>query len=758
MKEFKDGVRFRRVRKSLSANRENIVERVLRFFEMDEAARDVQRNLRLQRYAKYRMVTNGKTWPWQDASDVSMPDMMIQSLRIQDTLHNAVMSSESPVTARPLDERGKERAENVDKLITHQLFVDQNGEAILGEFIESFVNDSVGTILTHWVREVIDSTRTKSFPAPQDSHVQYFKAILAQEFPNVTPIPNNEGWDWRVGDKTVSFYTLEDDRIEMVVKTKVEVFNGPKPIVYGWENVLHPPRAANLQPPAPSNPRGAGHVILKEFPSVATIDSLIKKGFFDLAPKDINIGDFTRAGDKEEGEQQKDDLAGHTETISGQPPDSHKTLTLLMCFDGYDIDDDGLDEQIVWWVLKEPKILLKAALVSEIWPFSRPKRPFAEATFLPVEGRRQGISLLEMVEGFYDTKKVLLDQAIDAGAITNLPFFFYRAAGGTRPEVIQLAPGEGYPLADPRNDVNFPNIQNNTATNNINLMTILTGAEEKLTMAGDIQFGRVPPGAASALRTVGGIALLQNQGEARPERILRRLFMGIRELYSQIHELNKVYLPKGKRILVSNPKRKDDDPYEVVESIDRISGEYEFAFSANVFNTSRIALQQALGTLIQTYVNPVAIQLGIASPESIYRLFRDFGKAQGQDPDQYLEMPSNDALKPRIFAQEAIQSILAGRMPDAVPIEGAEEHLQKLVEFSQTDDFGLFNEHQVKMFGDYIARVRDFAIQQQQRAQLAQAAQALQQQGQAGRPPENAPQIPPGTAQPNQPIDRSLNA
>ena len=46
---------------------------------------------------------------------------------------------------------------------------------------------------------------------------------------------------------------------------------------------------------------------------------------------------------------------------------------------------------------------------------SPPRRPIAEASFLPVRGRRDGISIVELLEGLHDAQKSLLDQAIDAG-------------------------------------------------------------------------------------------------------------------------------------------------------------------------------------------------------------------------------------------------------------------------------------------------------------------------------------------------------
>jgi hypothetical protein len=43
----------------------------------------------------------------------------------------------------------------------------------------------------------------------------------------------------------------------------------------------------------------------------------------------------------------------------------------------YDIDDDGLDEDVVWWMILETKTIVKAKMLTEMWPANPPRRPFA---------------------------------------------------------------------------------------------------------------------------------------------------------------------------------------------------------------------------------------------------------------------------------------------------------------------------------------------------------------------------------------------
>ena len=108
--------------------REEIAERVTRFYKDDWQASNTDRDLRIQRNAKFRQWTEGKDWPWEDSSDQAIPDMMTASLRMQDTLHNAVMSTRPVIVSRAVAPKDSEKQDTVDELIDYQVFVEQSGD------------------------------------------------------------------------------------------------------------------------------------------------------------------------------------------------------------------------------------------------------------------------------------------------------------------------------------------------------------------------------------------------------------------------------------------------------------------------------------------------------------------------------------------------------------------------------------------------------------------------------------------------------
>src|SRR5260221_4879233 len=278
-----DGVRLRRSRPRIDSfknlDRAKITERIKGFYDRDQQDRVNEIDARLQRYAKYRMWTEGKDWPWENATDSAIPDMMTASMRLQDTLHNAVMSQRPPVMAKATKPADREKEKTVDHLIDYQVFVEQPGEEIVGTLAHDFVNEGFYTAYVPWVKEfrhVIDVFVMPPIPSDQ-MHEDYFKAYLDGKYPRAILEPTKDAWDWTVtpaeeqGKATkkkthrVSFFTKDTGEIEVEIEYEAIRYNGPRIMPKDVQDVGHPIRCENLQIPGPSNPMGAAHVWLRDF-------------------------------------------------------------------------------------------------------------------------------------------------------------------------------------------------------------------------------------------------------------------------------------------------------------------------------------------------------------------------------------------------------------------------------------------------------------------------------------------------------------
>jgi hypothetical protein len=707
-----------------------LVERALGFYDQDTTDRQIEMDMRAQRYAKYRQwEADSATDPWEGAADTRLGDMLRASLRMQDTLYNAVISTRPVVVSKATERKNVVKQEGVDDLLDYQAFV-ENKEEWVSDLVDAFVNDGHFTVFTPWVKEKREASIVSVFPALPDEMepVEYFSSIIENHWrqdQGKVVLPNgNSGWSWIVvlEDNTeifVDFWTAEDKEIEMIAKQPVQVFDGPKIMVLDRADVLHPVWAANLQPPGPSNPQGAPHVVLVSRPTVDEVRRLQKNGFYDLLPKEdaealekrkLDVSDHIE-------EVQKDVMAGNQSQEETEAKE-HQRVTRLMVFDIVDLDGNGVTEDVVYWVLKEEEKLLRVRRLSEVYPHRRARRPFAEEQFIPVRGRRTGIGLLEIAEPSQDQKKMIIDLLIDSLSMGLTPFGFYRPSGSMNAEIIRLAPGELYPLTTPKDDVYFPPLSMTPAAMGLNVLSFLDAQQEKTTMQGDLQSGRVPRGKASALRTTGSTAMILSQGEARPERILRRFFHGISNIFSNIHELNTHFIKTDKVFRVTGVMENRTLPYRQVTAAD-LDGFYDFEFNANAFNTSKQVMQEALLQVGQVIINPVALQLGTVSQVNVYNWQKDMIKAWGQDYNKYITAPVS---QPMISVEEVLASILDDTPPRGYPSEGLMPHLEGLQMFMNSEMFGLLEQHQIQLFTQWVQTVMGYLQQEAQNNALAQAA------------------------------------
>ncbi len=762
-----------------------LVERALKFVFDDEMSRAKEIDHRLQLYAKYRQwTTDDVEFPFEDASDVALPDLATASLRVQDTLYNAVMRTRPAMNAKSTVKGNREKEEVIDDLIDYQAFVENAQTDWLGDIVDAFVNDGHYTLFIPWIEEqdkIVDRRVAPPIPEEPDENGnviepdEYFRTLMADAFPEASEIVPAKGgtglWDWIVMFENeppvdVSFYTSAKG-VEMDITRIVPRFQGPALIPKDREDVLHPVNAANLQPPSPFNPLGASHVVLRDTATVMEIRRLQKTGFYDgLTAKDVK--EKVDEKGKKTGESElkggrvtnKPAMRGQIDAIQGDEdqltrgPEEHEPITRLMVFDRIVLDSAGFVEDVVYWVAMEPKKLLrKPRRLSEQFPSSFVVRPFAEAQFIPVRGRRTGIGLLELGEGAHDTNKQLMDMAFNLTTFQMQPPGFYRPTSSLKEEVIRYLPSELIPLSDPKNDINFPIIPNQGFADGVNLMTINKESFEKVTGVGDLEMGRVPKGKSAALRTVGGISMIQAQGDARPERLLHRFFSGLAQAWRIMHEYNKRLLPPSKMVRVASPSNDQENPYREIDRND-LDGIYDFEFKANIFNTSRVALQETLTQLAQFYISGIAFETGVSDPGTVYTLIKKITEAFGQDADELgLKSPLG---MPMVTFEEALEAIMDDVMPTGSPAEGPVLHMQKMELFALSENFELLEPQQVELFEQWSQVVQGFVMELMQQQQMARAAGGqgqTQQGGQDVRPGERSenPQV-----QANELLDESL--
>lgn len=755
----------KRPKKRFTLDAALVVESVLRRAEQIET--DLSRGewitKRLQRYAKYRGWLPEKTFPWPGCSNVAVPLLPMSILRTGAGLHNVVMTLRPLVAAKATSRINVEKEQAITDLLDAQMFLEPGpalAERRLTDFVFGGLEDGNAVAYTPWVRDermITEFHASPSIPegmAPSD----WAEDRLRKLFPTLKlPIELDENESvthrffvtYQEGDRsreaTVEIFEDDDGAHELVVRREVAVYDGPVLLPWPIEKVLAPTRITNLQPPSEANPTGAPYVFLRAQLRLDDVRRLTRRGVFNWVDADattkIEAAAKSRAGlatvpplktSTDELQEQKDILEGreHQEVDADREEDfGHLPVSLLLCFDRWDVDGDGLAEDVFWVVEDDAKVLCEARLLVERWPATTPYRPLADWCPLPVKDRWLGISLLELGEALYDLIKGTFDQMYDGWTMGTIPFFFYGASSKLSADILSVAPGQGMPVpGNPRETVYFPALPQRDPAGGLGIIGLALQFSQQLMSQGPLQQGQVPTGKATALRTFGTTMALLQQGDVRADQMLIRLFQGLGQVALNFHRMNRHLLPPGKEIRIIGWDGPRETGYRRIESVEAIDADVEFEFKPEFLNSNPATLRDSLQAIMALLVTPLTFQLGITDGQRVYRLMRDFIKALRLDPKRYTKEPTPDALPP-FLAEEAITMLMQGQAPVGRPLEGADLHLKKLFAWLDSEMFkGLPAEYQA-LAKTWTEQVAQRAQQERQAAMAAQFQQALMQGG-----------------------------
>lgn len=779
--------------------RDTIVGRVRQFADAADDARADDLDARIQRHAKLMQWATERDSPWEGAHPMSSPDILTAVLRSEDTLQNAVMSQRPVMNAAAQDPANKEREHSVERYQDHQFFVKQRGEKLIESLSCDFIREGDAVTYVHQVRETRSTVQVRTFsPIPAGTRPRdYFEGILRKRWTEMRQMKavDDEGWTWTVWETPpdamnpkrydVEFYTRpvsdpQGPAVEMVIKTDLVTFNGPLVERIPYERLLYPVDCENLQCPSPSNPTGAAFVIVVDYPKVDEVRRLAADGTYDLldvADVDNHIASGKGAPVGGAGSRAPVLADAKLDMRNMDPAPrrprydarNHGCVTRLRCYDTWVRDEDGgpsLD--VIWTVIEDMQMLARARHLGEEMPGNPPRRPFAEGAMIPIPGQRSGLGIPEIMEASHDWEVKVKEQLVDGSDIEIVPAFAYRQSASINPLQYRMAPGLGMPESQP-NDIRPLQLGGRTGPVALNQLALIKQDREGLVSIGDLQLGKIPTGKSSALRTSSGIQQVLAQGEARPERILRRFFMLLRDTWSLMYQLNRHYVDVEDTVRTVGASKPDEDPWLTVSRED-FSGTMDFDFTANVLNTGRLQLQESLEKALGILLNPFLVQLGITTPDTIYRAFHDWLAALGQTPEKYLHAPTPAAGQNLILAAQALHEIMSGTLPQGTPGEGSTQgHLAVLQQLlvMPADALGtplqqLMSPEQRQLTQQYLSQLAQQQALEQQQAALAAAAPGLAQgvtgPGAPGRPPEGGTTPKPGTGQvgENDVIDESL--
>lgn len=397
---------------------------------------------------------------------------------------------------------------------------------------------------------------------------------------------------------------------------------------------------------------------------------------------------------------------------------------ILECHMKIDVDGSGIASDIILWVHKTTREILRATYLRRVMPAGR--RPFVKIDFHKRHGEDYGVGIIELLYSLTKEIDAIHNMKVDNGLISSMPFGFYRpTASQNAEERLPMEPGTLIPLDSPQTDVHFPNLGNRTVFG-FQEEAALNQSIERLTGISDISLGVI--GGQGAARTATGARALLGESNANLDVFLRRMNRGWKRMLLYLFQLMQEKIPPGLQFRILG----DDGSnyWATVESKEEIAGQWDFELEANSANSNRMIQVEQANSVLATVANPLYIQLGIVSPQEIYEALKNKFRSEGvRDFSKFIRKPSGMS---RMFTPEEIANrVLAGvdmQLGPEQDLEGFIGYVQHIIDHDEL--LGQFNEQQTIALAQKMKEAT--AMMQAMKAQAAQVANAQQVQTNAG--------------------------
>jgi hypothetical protein len=414
---------------------------------------------------------------------------------------------------------------------------------------------------------------------------------------------------------------------------------------------------------------------------------------------------------------------GETSVRSGE-------YAILECYYRYDLDEDGLDEEIMFWVCPERgDLLLGWDFLDNV--FATGMRPFILGKYFPLPGRLYGLSFPRIVRPIQEEINTIHNQRVDNGTIRNTVSGFYPSSWTVNPQDVEVSPGGMRPVEDPRMLV-FPNWNGSDAWGQ-NEEALLMQMFERLTGINDLSLGR-QPNRVGATRTATGVASLLSEAGLRFKNAMRAFQRFWRDIFAAMLALEQQYLPPGIEFRVTGRWP------EVISFTSKadIAGKFDVQIVATSETLNRQLLREDATIKLQFASNPILLQTGRIGLKGLDFAARRYLRAYGEtDPSMILEPLRQEIV--RAPAEEEAMWINGDYSAEPSMAEDQNQHIQShqrlLMDPVARQVLG---PEGVKAAEQHLAKTTQMAQMQAVVAQMGQKGPGAGQNPQAGTQPQNA--------------------
>lgn len=677
---------------------------------------------------------NPRAGPWPDSANlhVQAPYWLIEALNVRVML--AVWNQQPLVVGKWEDDADREVAKKAAHRIEwHLQPARMNARAMWSRASKIRFAHGVAVASIHY------------------AHTKYRIREYIQDPDTIPPITqtNTDGTPQldEVGNVITTAPPAEDITL-MVEKTK---YRGPVIYPLEFQDVIATAGAMNLQPNSPSNPGGSDQVIVRQFEHLYLMaekaegdnpaypylmdDDRDMSWWRSHAPaQDLSGGTENNTG----AEQQKDRFEGtnriHQNTYSSDDDNTNPMFEILTGYCRYPVQDpltkEYYDEEVVFFVSKEPRVFLGGFLLSDIvWSG---KRPLVELHYQTISNRFYSMGVCELCRSLSEELDTIHNMRIDVGFITNMPFFFYTSHSDFQPNEVTIAPLQGIPVSD-TTKISFPSFNNVTSFYHQE-ETLLLSYIERVFGITDLNLG-VSPQHGAAARTATGFMGTQQEGNARVYEIVVQDTESFSHMCNLIYELDIQYGPPERSW------RLGDVSYEGLTRDDLwFRKTYDFRVGANLGTFSQqIQMQRAQAVLQVAAMSPLSNQslgrrweaeamnyraMGLTDPEIHAIIGPKEAIGEGEPKSQQEE---NEAMARFVYGAEAPAPVH--------PSDDDRSHIQGVQQFLGSDIYEALGRPNEQSFINHLIMHNQSMATKRQQAQMAQMQQQQQQQQGGGQMP-----------------------
>ena len=590
---------------------------------------------------------------FKEGSSFHIPLTFAQMKAIKAKLMRSLFQLNPPFHVRPTEKTDTDRVETIRILMDYTLkrYIN-NYEGIFkeaGNWVQDMIVEGFGIAKIRWER----TTR------------KYVDVVETQIVDQV-PIT--------VEDGSQQYMPVARTETTEVEKEDV-VFDGPIFETISLDDFFMPKSGVNLD--------DADVLIHRLWMSSSELRQKSDSKFFSSAAvkkvlKQDKEGDISRGNDgSRELELIKDRMEGIDAVYAATNRPKHE---ILEWYGKYDIDKDGIDEDVVFWIHKATGEVLRWTYLDRI--FKSGKRPFFKADFLAKPRNLYSMGLVELMYPLNVELDAMHNLRIDTGKFL-IPFGVYRAASGLKPDKIKIQPGTLMPVDDVNNDIKFIDMPKSAILFGHQEEAALLAHAERLVAISDLQFGRVSE-VQSTARTAFGVARLTEESNIQIDLLLRYLYNSWSQVLKAIFQLMQSNLPVGLALRVTGEV--GENIFKTVRSREEIRGNFDFEVTANSASLNKEISRQNLLQAFQLGLNPILLQLGITSSHNIYNMLVQLYKSYDiLDVNKFVTKPQE--APPPVEPLQAMGMIAQGVMPPVQLNDNHQEAIQVAEQFMKDPAF-----------------------------------------------------------------------